>query len=199
MPEKIQKKKRHYFSEDFNVKERSGLKSVLEDMLSKDFKDISELEDYLRQSSELGEIIEEEMESFAPKVRGILEGSAPLSEKIEQFVDTYTHLLLKTPDLPIFVVSEMRMEAGRFLTLSGFREMYRSETFFQQVTEASQEKVDPRQLYTSMVSLLVYPFVMQPVLRSVYDLTTEEDFRQFVEKRKPMIVDATLSMLRGEG
>ena len=141
------------------------------------------------------QIIEEEMNSFAPPLCDILEAPIPLPEKIGQFVDTYTGLMLQTPTLALFVISEMRADPRRFLMLSGFRNMYNSRPFFEQIREYSQGRVDPRQLYTHLVSLLVSPFLMHDVIRFVYELHEEKDFQQFVEDRKPAIVQAVLGML----
>ncbi len=61
MPEKIQKKTRRYFPADFEVTQWPALQAALDEILARDITDTAALEDYLLQTSELGEIIEEEM------------------------------------------------------------------------------------------------------------------------------------------
>lgn len=76
---------------------------------------ISLMNYYFRSKDKLfQQILEEGLGEIAPVIRKVLEADMPLEAKIKKYIDEYTDLLIQKPDLPLFVLSEMRLDPARF-------------------------------------------------------------------------------------
>ncbi len=141
-------------------------------------------------------------ESFARTffpVAQILNDDLPLEVKIYKFVDHMTELLRKDPVMPLFVLSEMRggqskmceimLESGA-MQASGFHEQLEREA-----AQGHIRAVDPLQVETSLMSMVLFPFLSMPILKMKHHLD-DAAFDQFIEARKKIVPELILSYLR---
>jgi AcrR family transcriptional regulator len=111
-------------------------------------------------------------------------------EKIEQFAAGYIDLIFREPDIPLFIMSEIRNNPEQLLQKVDIRNTVFNSVFMQQFTEAVQQgKIkDQNFLHFMMnfVGLIVFPFIGKPLLKAISGLT-EEQFNMLIEERKKLI------------
>jgi AcrR family transcriptional regulator len=111
-------------------------------------------------------------------------------EKIEQFAAGYIDLIFREPDIPLFIMSEIRNNPEQLLQKVDIRNTVFNSVFMQQFTEAVQQgKIkDQNFLHFMMnfIGLIVFPFIAKPLLQAISGLT-EEQFNALIEERKKLI------------
>ncbi|MGE0018604.1 MAG: TetR/AcrR family transcriptional regulator [Draconibacterium sp.] len=111
-------------------------------------------------------------------------------EKIEQFAAGYIDLIFREPDIPLFIMSEIRNNPEQLLQKVAIRNTVFNSVFIQQFTEAVEHgKVrDQNFLHFMMnfIGLIVFPFIAKPLLQAISGLT-EEQFNALIEERKKLI------------
>ncbi|TNE52802.1 MAG: TetR/AcrR family transcriptional regulator [Bacteroidetes bacterium] len=125
------------------------------------------------------------------RIQVILEGDAPIQSKIDALVDQYMDMVLKNPNLPRFVLNELNNNADDFvskhfdevvkLTFSNFQQAIQSE-----VDLGHLKPIDARQLLVNIISLVIFPVVAKPVLKSLVALS-EEEYQAFMEERRQQV------------
>ena len=140
------------------------------------------------------------LNSILSKILVILEMDIPLEEKISHMVDQYMTMLLRTPSLPKFVLNELNKNPDRFISKHMNKNAHAAfNSFVRSVErEAGRGKIkpiDPRQLFTNLLSLLIFPFVGRPLLQSVFG-TDHAAFKQLLAERKTHIKEFVANALR---
>lgn len=111
-------------------------------------------------------------------------------EKIEQFAAGYIDLIFREPDIPLFIMSEIRNNPEQLLQKVDIRNTAFNSVFMRQFTEAVQQgKIkDQNFLHFMMnfIGLIVFPFIGKPLLKAISGLT-EEQFNALIEERKKLI------------
>lgn len=155
---------------------------------------------YFRSKDKLfQQVLEEGLAEIAPVIKKVLEEDLPLEIKVKKYIDLYTELLLQKPDLPLFVLSEMRLDPHRFFKLSNFAAMYQSEVLKEQLKrEVEKGNIKPitmEQFYLNLVALTVHPFIVFPVMTHIYQFD-QQKFKDFVHERKQLIFDMVMHSLK---
>ncbi len=111
-------------------------------------------------------------------------------EKIEQFAASYIDLILREPDIPVFIMSEIRNDPEQLLQKVDIRNTVFNSVFLLQFTESvEQGKIRDQNFAHFMmnfVGLIVFPFIGKPLLKAISGLT-EEQFNMLIEERKKLI------------
>jgi AcrR family transcriptional regulator len=111
-------------------------------------------------------------------------------EKIEQFAAGYIDLIFREPDIPLFIMSEIRNNPEQLLQKVDIRNTVFNSVFIRQFAEAvEQGKIkDQNFLHFMMnfIGLIVFPFIAKPLLQAISGLT-EEQFIGLIEERKKLI------------
>ena len=110
--------------------------------------------------------------------------SATLERKIATIAANYIDMLNDNPDLPLFILSEIRMNPEQFATRLPLRQVGSSHLFKQ----LSEKKPDlhPIQFLMNLLGLTVFPFIMKPVLVQS-GLLNEKAFEAQMLQRKDLI------------
>jgi len=142
---------------------------------------------YFRSKEKLFEIIM--MEKFQ-KLFGVLvpilnNESTSLEKKMEMMAENYIDLLSVTPDLPLFVLSEIRNNPGRFGEKMQASKLLRESHFVKQLMEARKD-IHPIHFLMSLLGMLLFPFIARPVFGSV-GLLAEKEFQAMMTERKKLI------------
>jgi len=136
--------------------------------------------------------------TFLP-VASILNDDLPLEVKIYKFVDHMTELLKRDPMMPLFVLSEMRggqtkmceiMIASNALEMNGFQSQLDAEA-----ANGKIRKVDELQVETSLMAMVLFPFISMNILRMKHQMD-EAAFFRFVDERKKIVPEMILAYLR---
>ena len=63
-----------------------------------------------------------------------------------------------------------------------------------EIEEGNMDPIDPRQLLISIVGLILFPFIAQVMVTTVFDLE-EEDYLGFLKNRKEFLTDFILNAI----
>ncbi|HEX8545892.1 MAG TPA: TetR/AcrR family transcriptional regulator [Cytophagaceae bacterium] len=155
---------------------------------------------YFRSKEKLFEIIILEiMQGFVKGMKGIFNNEhSTFEEKIEGFVSNYIDLLIANPDIPIFMLNEIRTNAEGLNEKVGFKEHLLKSYFFKQMMEEMQKGTivqrHPLHIVMNMVSLTVFPFVASPVLKQIGHMKDKE-FITLMQERKKLVPKWIKAML----
>lgn len=143
---------------------------------------------YFRSKEKLFDIvIGENMQQFLMGVKGILSNSeTSLQQKITELVANYIDMLKAHPDLPIFILSEVRANPEKFADKMGITDMILTSYFFIQVKEQLGPKVNPIHIFINVLALTIFPFIASPLLKKAGHMSPP-DFDALMEQRKTLI------------
>lgn len=132
-------------------------------------------------------IIEKFMELFGKLSPIISDENISLEAKIENIVSYYTNLLTENPDLPIFVLNELKNNEHVFdESLQKAREL--SQPIVEKQIREKGIKSSVSTVIVNILALTIFPFLVKPML--IYSgLVPKEDFQEFIKQRQEMIPD----------
>lgn len=150
---------------------------------------------YFRSKEKLFELIMmEKMSNFFGAIVPIFNNNdLSLEEKIANISGNYIDLLMDNPDLPIFVLSELRLNTGQFVTKLPIQRLSDS-SMMKQIRERRPE-LHPSQFLMNVLGLTVFPFIMKPVLEQS-GLLSERAFQVQMAQRKKLIPKWVKAMLK---
>ncbi len=132
-------------------------------------------------------IIEKFMELFGKLSPIISDENISLEAKIENIVSYYTNLLTENPDLPIFVLNELKNNEHVFdESLQNAREL--SQPIVEKQIREKGIKSSVSTVIVNILALTIFPFLVKPMLISS-GLVPKEDFQEFIKQRQEMIPD----------
>lgn len=142
---------------------------------------------YFRSKEKLFELIM--LENIQQFIRGIkeiiMEEETDLKDKIERISSFYIDMLIRNPDLPLFILSELRANPDHLADRLDIKDVLRKSQFFKQLAEkAKAQGVNPMQYFMNMMAMIVFPFVASPLLRKVGNLKPEEFTALMMERKK---------------
>ena len=108
-----------------------------------------------------------------------------LETKIERIVSHYIDLLLENPDLPIFVLSEIRNESNLFSAKIPVAGLIEHSNFVAQLREKRPD-IHPFHFLMSILGMVVFPFVASQVFASIPQIQ-QKGFDKMMEERKTLI------------
>jgi len=143
---------------------------------------------YFRSKEKLFDIVmKESIQQFLKGIAGILNNTAlSLTEKVSLVAENYTDMLGANPDLPLFILSEIKANPEKLALDLNFKEIIMKSHLFEQIQEATGKTINPIHFIINIISLTVFPFVASPLLRIIGDLKPQ-DFNNLVEDRKKLI------------
>lgn len=130
---------------------------------------------------------------MAEKVKELFGNIAPtlssttfsLQEKVERLVTDYTDLLLANPDLPLFVLNELKADGAIFRdTLQNARIL--SQPIIEEQLAENGYHTSLLDFILNVVSLTIFPFIAKPLYLSAGSIS-EADFTDFVRNREKEI------------
>lgn len=154
---------------------------------------------YFRSKEKLFEVVmTESLELFLVGLEEVLNDvNTVLKDKIAGIAIHYVDLLKKHPDLPLFILTEIKANPSRLDDNVVVKEMLTQSNFYKQLEATTQKKVEPMHFIMNMLGVLVFPFVASPVLRGA-DEQSKAEFDQLMEERKhwiPIWMEAMLKTL----
>jgi AcrR family transcriptional regulator len=147
---------------------------------------------YFRSKEKLFDIIMmENLQHFIEGIKDILnDNRTSLEQKIEAIVNNYINLLMHQPELPLFVLHELRSHPKELVSKIDRDKFINRSYFMQQLKEAMNQgkvaAINPLHFLMNIVSLTIFPFVASPILRNIGGLKQQE-FNMLMEERKKLI------------
>lgn len=144
---------------------------------------------YFRSKEKLFDIIMlETMQGFFQSLSVVFnDSSTTLEKKVEVVTESYIDLLLAQPDIPIFLLNELRTHPTEIGEKFKMKQIIMGSIFFKQWQEATKNNKNqiPRlQFMISLMSLIMFPFVACPIIKMVGDLKQEQFNKMMVERKK---------------
>ncbi|HEY9008019.1 MAG TPA: TetR family transcriptional regulator [Ohtaekwangia sp.] len=142
---------------------------------------------YFRSKEKLFEIV---MMEKVEKLFGIIapvinDESTTLEQKIEQVAINYMDMLSINPDLPLFVMSEIRNNPDRFVSKIQAGKLIQESYLVKQLKEKRPD-VNPLHFIVSLLGMILFPFIARPVLQAAANISSK-GFQAMMEERKAYI------------
>jgi AcrR family transcriptional regulator len=146
---------------------------------------------YFRSKQKLFDIIMiENFEQFIQQLIPVMgDERLSLDERLSQVVGRYIDMLEKHPDLPFFILSQMRRDSSKLLFVR--EKMWEvREKFISQLglsmKDGKAAQLQVVQFMMNFMGLIIFPFIARPMLMKVNDLD-DKAFNRLMEERKEMI------------
>ncbi len=147
---------------------------------------------YFRSKEKLFNIVMlETFQSFFSTISIVFnDNGSTLEEKIKKFAAEYIDLLFQEPEIPLFIMSEIRNNPVELLQKVDLKSVVFGSIFFDQYNEAIRlGKIKDRHFLHFMMNfmgLIAFPFIAKPVLKEITGLN-EVQFNNIVAERKALI------------
>ena len=153
---------------------------------------------YFRSKEKLFDLVMmENLQQFLLGLKGVLHNEkSSLTEKVSMIAGEYIDMLKANPDLPLFVLTEIRTNPAKLADTMKIKTLLLESIFFKQLLEATKGKIHPMHLLINIMGLTVFPFVAGPLLQNVGNMKTE-DFHMLMEERKKLIPIWFDSIIKG--
>jgi AcrR family transcriptional regulator len=146
---------------------------------------------YFRSKQKLFDIIM--MENFRQFLGGMSasfqDEQMTLEEKVSTVVNAYIDFLTDFPDLPLFILNELKGNPSKLATQVNEEVAPARGHFFKELQKAKNEgkiALDPFHFVANLVGLTVFPFVARPLLQRVTNVS-DEQFRAYMEDRRRLV------------
>jgi len=147
---------------------------------------------YFRSKEKLFNIVMlETFQNFFASIATVFNDSdSSLEGKIEKFASDYIDLLFQEPEIPLFIMSEIRNNPVELMKRIDLKGAVFNSVFFKQYIERVKEgKIKELHFLHFMMNfmgLIAFPFIAKPLLKELSG-SNEEQFNEIVAERKTLI------------
>ncbi len=147
---------------------------------------------YFRSKQKLFDIIMlESMQSFFKNISDVFnDPNTSFENKIDLLVGSYIDLLSENPQIPLFILNELKNNPGDLLRKFGMKKIVMDSYFLIQLsTEIEAGKVNainPLHLIMNLLGMTVFPFISSPIVKGLGDLSAA-DFNNLMQERRVLI------------
>jgi AcrR family transcriptional regulator len=161
---------------------------------------------YFRSKDRLADtVFQETAGRLLPGVISALGADAPLETKVERLVHLYIDNVRRAPFIPAYLVAELHQQPERLAailerahvsTADGKRVLLALAAQLEAAAAAGTiRRIAPLQFLTSLMGVVVAPFLLRPVLHGVFGMS-EDDFAKFLDARRVELPGFVLGALR---
>jgi len=158
---------------------------------------------YFRSKAKLFEIIMlETLSGFIKSMLVILnDEKTTLDKKVEKIASGYIDLITKEPEIPTFIVTEIRNNPNMLLEKLPIKQVLANSVFFKQhktaVDNGEISEPNPLHFLMNMMGLVIFPFIAKPLLMGGRGIDNSE-FNALMAERKKLIPIWIKSMMKAE-
>ncbi|MDZ4666504.1 MAG: TetR/AcrR family transcriptional regulator [bacterium] len=109
-----------------------------------------------------------------------------LEEKLGEIVAHYLSMFKSQPDLPLFILHEIRHNPNGIVNTLGMKQTLTKSHFYQQLKAEGPPKIDPMHFLMNIIALTVFPFIASPLFKIVGDLD-DANYMKMMNDRKKLI------------
>ncbi|MEO8786093.1 MAG: TetR/AcrR family transcriptional regulator [Chitinophagaceae bacterium] len=159
---------------------------------------------YFRSKENLFDLIMlEAMQDFLNAITSVCnDATTSLETKIETIVANYIDTLTERPDIPLFVLNELKRNPEKLSEKLGINKIFFGSVFMEQILERilkskNRNPIHPLHFIINLLSLTVFPFIAKPMIKGLAYLPDEE-FNELMQERKTLIpiwIDALLKTI----
>jgi len=142
---------------------------------------------YFRSKEKLfNHVMKEKMQQFFGVLLPVInDPSTKLEIKIELIVSNYIDTLSENPDLPLFVLSEMKDDADHLPDILPVEKLTPKVSFIKQLQEKRPD-IHPAHFLMNILGMTLFPFIARPAF-GVIGILNKNDFKTIIEERKKLI------------
>lgn len=150
---------------------------------------------YFRSKEKLFDLIMfEKLEKFFGAVAPVLNDNATtLEQKVTLFSNNYIDLLTENPELPLFILSEVRYNPERFAHKLPLLKI--ADSILVRQIHEKRPDINALHFLMNLLGMSVFPFVMKPIFNAA-GILNEKAFLLRMEERKVLIPKWINSMLK---
>ncbi|MBI1307186.1 MAG: TetR family transcriptional regulator [Bacteroidetes bacterium] len=147
---------------------------------------------YFRSKEKLFDIIMlESLKGFMQSMTSVFHNpDTTIFEKVDVMANRYIDLLKEEPEIPLFIMSEMRHHPEKLIAEMKPRQFLMGSAFEQQFKAAVKtgeiKNVKMIHFIMNLLGMLVFPFIATPMLRSMTEMN-DESWNSVLEERKKLI------------
>jgi AcrR family transcriptional regulator len=123
-------------------------------------------------------MVEKMKKFFGVLMPVIYDEATTLEFKLQSISANYINLLLEHPDLPFFVLAEIRNDPALIANVAQKKDFLKHSVFIKQVSEKTA--IDPYQFLFNLLGMCIFPFVMRPAFQKLTD-TEDLKFRRMMK------------------
>jgi AcrR family transcriptional regulator len=147
---------------------------------------------YFRSKQKLFDIIM--LENFRQFIHGIVvevvQENAPMEQKLEKIVTAYIDFISLNPDLPFFILNELRNKPSAITASLNIEISEIRNSFFKQLQQGDKKSktppMEPFHFVANLIGLIIFPFVGKPILQRVTNVS-DAKFNAFMQERKKLV------------
>lgn len=147
---------------------------------------------YFRSKEKLFELIMMETVTGFLQNMGIVfnDETSTFEEKIQVVAEKYIDLLIKEPEVPIFMMSEIRSNGAKILEKLPAAKSILQSVFIKQYSEFVKKgeirKPNPLHFLMNLMGLVIFPFISSPLIKKVSRIS-DRQFNQLMLERKKLV------------
>ena len=134
----------------------------------------------------------------ATVLREILNSDQPLKNKLKDYVFKYIDILSSDPILVSFVLSIIHRNPEKISKMKSVVYLYNTDIFCAQLNREADagkiKRIDPEHFYISMISLILFPFAIKPLIadRNKFD---NSGIEKFISERKQYVFEMLMAAI----
>ena len=142
---------------------------------------------YFRSKEKLfHEVMSEKIQQFFGVLFPIINNaSTKLETKIDLIVANYIDMLSENPDLPLFVLNEMKGKPGQINRTLPIEKITKNVSLVQQLQERRHD-INPVHFLMNILGMTVFPFIARPAFGAI-GILNKSDFETVIKERRKLI------------
>ncbi|MEL6557100.1 MAG: TetR/AcrR family transcriptional regulator [Bacteroidota bacterium] len=155
---------------------------------------------YFRSKEKLfQQIMMESLTVFFQHIQNVFNGEqTTLEEKFSLLASSYINQIREQPDIPIFILSELRARPDEFVSQMSVQTRLKDSILFDQLLEKIGKErmmeINPLHIMMNLMGLIVFPFIGRPMLERMGEVD-DAHFDLMMEQRKELIPKWIMQML----
>lgn len=153
---------------------------------------------YFRSKEKLfNEVMLEKVHQFFGALLPIInDSSTKLDTKIELIVSNYIEMLFQNPDLPLFVLGEMKGHSEKLKKILPVQKITENISFIKQLKEKRPD-INPIHFLMNILGMTVFPFVAKPAFELIA-ATNKNELEAILMERQKLIPIWIKAMLKAK-
>ncbi len=115
---------------------------------------------------------------------------------LQRQVNIYTDFLLENPELPIFVMGELRNHPHNIVSIIDPHQLVIGSTFEKQMREYSDNPdLDVANIMLNGMSMMLFPILAAPMVKNLYGID-DDGLKQLINQRRTKIPEWIIKMIK---
>jgi AcrR family transcriptional regulator len=144
-------------------------------------------------------VFEDKLFSFLPTIFQVFQSDQSIENKVNLLAERYIDFLKENPELPYFVLGELRRRPERLLEKIGEKFSVNLDKIGAQLKIESQEGtiryIAPQHFMANLLSMIVFPFIASPLFMKIFRYD-KEAYINYLDQRKKEIPAFVMAALR---